>query len=372
MRDTEISFNDMILRKISALGLDGPAGKNTDGNAPGYIKKQILNLKKKTFMDPKIKEKATQLIDDEFLLKVCVLRYDNVKKEINFLPLVGPDVIAGEDEKKDEQLRQNCFKLQKALKSFAQGSDEAAYFITKCFANPYFSFSLADDETLEKMKFNKNSLGAYYPEWKTILIPISSLEDNSINSSAFLEILSHEFAHAADDLAVIDTLAKKSGEVTILSRDALKEKIKPFLEKELKNNKNLLENLLYMRKEEIKKENPNISDGELNKKLIESIKKRPMYRIDASSEKEMELVKKSTWCWHELVKGTVTVPLISYLEENLNVNTQKDSNRLVMEYIGYGVQFVLSGDKTKMERLKKQDAAFYEFLTNEFIPCMTT
>lgn len=371
-----MEINPKISEQFSALGLNGSAGKRTDGNT-SRIENPFLHFKKKVYMDPKIRENAVKLINEEFLPRLLFIKYDEKTKEITYLRGLGPNGLAVKDDKEQDRIVNDFLKLQNSLISFAESSDEAAYFITKAYSNRNFTFLLADKETMEKMKLDKYT-AVYFHELKSIIMPLETLENNDIKPLKFNEILCHEFTHAIDDIAVIDTDPKHPN---ALSKDALKEKIKLMLSEELEKNKKLMAELKTLRidklTKKLKEDKPSITKEEIDKEILASFDERPIHRIGKDNTDEMELVKKNTWLWEEIIDGTVVVQLITYLEENekdkenFDINKRTGSNRLVMEYAAFGVEFYLSGDRAKKERLEKQDPKFYEFLKNEFIPHIT-
>ena len=296
-------------------------------------------------------QEAVKLIKEELIYKLAILK--NGKKGIfaEFF-LKYPGGLLAEYE-----------LLKKQLIIIAKKSDITAKFIIDLFKEKGFSFSFATQPAFKALGFKKYTYAGHIPEYKTIVIPLQMLKSGEINPIELQDMLTHECIHAVDDLLKKNLNPQCPA---YLSETDLRAEIKPMLYKELEKTKALFKGLKILRvskiTKRIRKKNPSATGEEIMKEVKADFKKRPIYRIDKKQADEVDIVKKNTWCWHEPQKGIITVPLISYIEEGYDPFKTNDLSELIIEYFAYGVDFFLSGDKTKQDRLRDFDFTFRDYI----------
>lgn len=257
-------------------------------------------------------------------------------------------------------------RLLGELMIFAEKSRYHALILKKLMHYSSFLFAITLDPEITMDKTISRYMAMYVSEEKTIVLPCTTFE-GKINSALFQEALCHEAVHALDDLSCYET--NKAGQ-NFLTQRIMKEQIMPMLDEEMKKNEELRVKLIELRIKKIfeSAENKNLSEEEKMRAVENSFDKRPAYIIDKNSKEEVALVKSATWCWYELDKNTIIVPLISYFYYFKQVRMAgnfTEEDLLVLEYIAYGIQVFLS-ERSKV--LEEKDKNFYGFIKNKILP----
>lgn len=344
------------------FGKNPPKPKKT-GNASQTLKEaQSLYKSQKPEKSAVIKE-TLNVLGDLFIYKVIHLKKD--KDGIKMTPYL--EILkSGNNGGETQEIEDGTDKLRKQLETFANKSEVSALLLKQALENPDFNFCLVtDNETLEALRFKPYDLAMYLPAGrdKLFIVSAQNIEDFA-NRGKFNEIISHELIHGGDDFACKD---KDTEKPEFLSKDKFKKEIQSMLAAEIEKTKKLFEDLKKIRIKKLKEKKPDISEAEIKDDMAQ----RPLFRVDADSAEEVELIKNSTWCWHDMVEGKISAPLVSYMEEGYTLDNTKHLDRLTLEYAAYGVQFFISDDASKKERLQKQVPDFYAFLEKKFIPAIT-
>jgi|GEM_PF-6444469 len=291
------------------------------------------------------------------------------KKGIQEWVKIGDFLGKCENEEDTAKAERYYEKLLGELMKFAEKSKIHALILKKLmyYSSFLFAITLCPEITMDKAV--SRYIAMYVSQEKTIVLPCTTFE-GKINSALFQEALCHEAVHALDDLSCYET--NKAGQ-NFLTQRVLKEQIMPMLDEEMKKNKDLRLKLIELRRRKIfeSTENKNLSEEEKMREAENSFDKRPVYIIDKNSKEEAELVKSATWCWYELDKNTMIVPLMFYFYYFKQVRMEgefTEDDLLVLEYIAYGTQIFLSGRNGVLE---EKDKKLYELIKNKILPRIT-
>lgn len=293
-----------------------------------------------------LREEAIELIEKKLPDKIRICRADK-----NGIMLIDPKNI--DNEEFHAEIEKYTGILKRELIKFAGTSDINALFLKKFLNNPSstFSFSGEDCGTL------------YYNQFlKTILIPldiIDKLKEEEIPSSLFQEGILHELAHAADDFQKADEEINNTMQPAFLSADKLNKELEPFLKEDLCKTAEFMEKLKILRKEKLKKQNPQLDENALNETA-----EKELYKINKKDTDEIELLNEYNWCYFTPVEDEyIIIQFVIYLS---NRETY-DERTIMLEYAAHGVQFVFSQDKDKQRRLQKINPDFFKYINETLI-----
>lgn len=316
----------------------------------------------------KIRSQAAQLIEDELLMRA----YTVVKKEdggIEGVPVVG--IIYNEENHQKAKKYEACLAiLKESLLSLARRSDATARIIQKFLDNQQCKFFIVEPDDMSGFGFEKETIAAvYYPRYKAIIIPASTLLREDSNSRDFQDVLLHECIHAFDDLLVLDTDPQKPA---FYSNDAIKQRLKPFFSAELDKSKQMLETLREARikrlTKQIKLSNSAATREEINNAIEKSFAERPLYRVHIHDSDETDVITKNTWCWYQTSGEYIVAPFIKCANDNLDADSAKDSIKLAPEYTAYALTFYLSADPAKRQRLRQFASDVCEYIETKLLP----
>ncbi|MFH1453753.1 MAG: hypothetical protein ABIH00_07215 [Armatimonadota bacterium] len=360
----KINGLEQFLNKVDYKAFSANPKNTKDKLDKAYL--AFENTPKKT---SKMKEEAENIIIEQFLYRLLILK--NKNGEAAVVPLLE-ELQSNDNEEELERIRQISVTLQEKLTEFAKSSDSAAHFTKQLFGTPYFYLAIADNDGLSALKnFDKNFGGAYGAQSKGITFPFDVIEGKDFDIEKLQELLCHEFTHAIDDLFVLDTKSEKPA----FGSHILTKQIIPSLHKEWENNKKIIEELKQARKNQLIKRSESLG-FEISQKSIEnlmeiSLKTRPIHRIDPNSPEEIKILKDNTWCWYQFSDEYIIAPFISYLAKGMDINKTGDRYELLQEYLAYSMQFYLSNDESKKERLKKFDPKFCKYIEETLLSALT-